>query len=105
MVSLINIPGGSSLIYYSEIVSPKEAKIDISANNKLSIKETVTKISNNTINLTDNNSNSFMYSNNKNTINYFDYPQFGEVYNYFNFGNFSNTLLSPQLLSLAFIYY
>ena len=46
VVSLINIPGSSSLIYYSEVISPKESKITINSLKKLSIEENVSTYDN-----------------------------------------------------------
>lgn len=43
--------GGSSIIFYSEINSPKESRIDITSNNKLSVTETNTVIKNNIIDI------------------------------------------------------
>jgi hypothetical protein len=49
---LINIPGGgSSLNYYSEIVSPKEAVITLNTLKKLSIEENVSTYDNLTQNI------------------------------------------------------
>jgi hypothetical protein len=52
VVSLINIPGGgSSLVYYSEIVSPKESRITINSLVKMKIEENISTFDNLTLNL------------------------------------------------------